>query len=151
MDGERLRLGQWLRQRLFSVNERAYTLLDTLKHVANREAVHADVNRDVEARDMTRVHFGYTTYPHLIAIMVASYLLEQYGDSRRTRSEIWPTIRGVKESNFEGFGVIFGGELSGGINPMGFAGEYHETGISRPSSETGWKKGVSKDAVAIRA
>ena len=43
-------LGTWLNQRLFRVDQRVYTLGDTLKFVANKEAVHVDIGRDEQSR-----------------------------------------------------------------------------------------------------
>ena len=54
-------LGTWLNQALFQVDERVYSLGDTLKFFANKEAVHVDIDKDEQARDMERVHFGHTS------------------------------------------------------------------------------------------
>ncbi len=63
-------LGTWLKQRLFRVDQRVYSLGDTLKFVTNKEAVHVDIGRDEQSKDMERVHFGHTTYPHMVASLV---------------------------------------------------------------------------------
>ena len=52
--------------------------MTTLKFVSNKEGAHVDIEKDTEVKDMERVHFGHVTYPHLVAMLVASYLLHQY-------------------------------------------------------------------------
>ena len=74
-------LETWLRQRLFCVDRRNYTIQDTLKFISNKEAAHTDIKKDVQAKDMEKIHFGHTTYPHLVTILIASYMLEQYRTS----------------------------------------------------------------------
>ena len=133
-------LGTWLKQRLFRVDRREYTLADTLKFIANKEAVHVDIDRDCTARDMERVHFGHTTYPHLVAIMVASYLLGRYRASYRDGGEKWDTFRGIGDLPVAENEIIGGGEFEGAdIDPIGFSGEFHETGIALPEPGRIWK------------
>lgn len=57
-----LTLDRWLRQSLFCVNDREYSLFDTLKFLANKEAAHVDIDSDVLLKDMESVHFGNTSY-----------------------------------------------------------------------------------------
>ena len=63
---QRMTIEPWLKQRLLRVDGREYSLRDTLKFIANKEAVHVDIRKEVSARDMERVHFGHTTYPHIV-------------------------------------------------------------------------------------
>ena len=144
--------GPWLRQRLFGVEEREYTLLDTLKFVANREAVHADVEKDEAARDMERVHFGHTTYPHLVSVMVASYALERFRESYRERPEAWERFVGFARSDVADYEVVGGGAFQGAeIDPMGFGGEFHETGIPMPEPGRKWEPVRIEEAATVRA
>ena len=55
---QRMTLESWLKQRLLRVDGREYSLRDTLKFIANKEAVHVDIGKEVSVRDMERVHFG---------------------------------------------------------------------------------------------
>ena len=145
-------LGTWLKQRLFSVDGREYTLLDTLKFIANKEAVHVDIDRDVATRDMERVHFGHTTYPHLVAIMVASYLLEQHRASYRNDEEKWEGFFGVRDLPVADYEVIGGGEFEGAdIEPMGFGGEFHDTGIALPQPGRTWKPVRLEEGATVQA
>ena len=58
-------LGRWLRQRLFCVDSREYSLFDALRFLANKEAVHVDIDNDILLEDMERVHFGiYYVLPY---------------------------------------------------------------------------------------
>ena len=52
-------LGTWLNQALFQVDERVYSLGDTLKFFANKEAVHVDIDKDEQTRDVEGVRFGH--------------------------------------------------------------------------------------------
>ena len=132
-------LEPWSKQRLFRVDGREYSLLDTLKFIANKEAVHVDIGQDVAARDMERVHFGHTTYPHVVAIMVASYLLEQYRTSCQIEKEKWGSFLGFGDRGVADYKPIGGGEFgSADIQPMGFGGEFHETGIRIPEPDRVW-------------
>ena len=108
-----LTLGTWLKQRLFQVDQRAYTLGDTLKFVANKEAVHVDIKRDEQSRDMERVHFGHTTYPQLVAVLVASYMLERYRASRTENAELWGQFLGISGEAVPEYKIICGGEFQG--------------------------------------
>ena len=53
--GTPLRLEPWLKQRLFCVDDREYSLRDTLSFLANKEAAHVDTKRDTLHEDMERV------------------------------------------------------------------------------------------------
>ena len=135
----RMALEPWSKQRLFRVDEREYSLLETLKFIANKEAVHVDIEKDVAARDMERVHFGHTTYPHIVAIMVASYLLEQYRTSCQIEKEKWGSFMGFGDREVAEYDLIGGGEFGGvNIEPIGFGGEFHETGIQIPEPGRVW-------------
>ena len=133
-----LALGPWVNQRLFQVDQRVYTLGDAIKFVANKEAVHVDLGRDEQTKDMERVHFGHTTYPHLVALLVASYLLERYRASRTENGEQWgqfPSMRGEVVPEYK---IISGGEFQADIGLPGFGGEFHETGIQLPEPGRVW-------------
>ena len=145
-------LEPWLKQRLFSVDRREYALLDTLKFIANKEAMHVDIDRDVVAIDMERVHFGHTTYPHLVAVMVASYLLERYRASYRNDGEKWDRFLGIENLPVADYEIIGGGEFEGAdIDPMGFGGEFHDTGIALPEPDRTWKAVRLKEGATVRA
>ena len=107
-------LGTWLNQALFQVDERVYSLGDTLKFVANKEAVHVDIDRDDQSRDMERVHFGHTTYPHFVAVLVVSYVLERYRASRKESAELWGQFLGMSGEAVPEYKIIGGGGIPGG-------------------------------------
>ena len=149
---QRMALEPWSKQRQFKVDGREYSLLDTLKFIANKEAVHVDIGRDVSARDMERVHFGHTTYPHIVAIMVASYLLEQYRTSCRIEEKKWGSFLGLRDRGGTDYELIGGGEFSGvDIEPMGFDGEFHETGIQVPEPGRVWNPVQIEEEVMVQA
>ena len=128
-------LETWLRQRLFRVDQRVYSLRETLKFVTNKEAVHVDIDRDELSRDMERVHFGYTTYPHMVAFLVASYVLEQYRASRTEHAELWSRFHGMRSAPIPEYKIISGCNFEGpDIFPPGFPEEFHETGILVPEA-----------------
>ena len=89
--------------------KRVYSLGDTLKFVANKEAVHVDIDRDDQSRDMERVHFGHTTYPHFVAVLVASYVLERYRASRKESTELWGQFLGMSGEAVPEYKIIGGG------------------------------------------
>ena len=150
--GERIRLEPWLKQHLFSVDGREYTLLDALKFVANKEAVHVDIDKDVAAKDMERVHFGHTTYPHIVAVMVASYVLNEYRTSCRSAAQRWDSFSAFGELSVADYEAIGGGEFEGAdIDPMGFGGEFHETGIPIPEPGKVWKPVQIEEAATVQA
>lgn len=135
-----LDLGSWLNQRLFCVDGREYSVLNTLKYVSNKEAVHVDTGKDILAKDMERVHFGHTTYAHLVAIMTASYIMEQYKHSLQAKEQEWSAFFCSSRISVTDCKVIKIGEFDGmDIDPMGFAGEFHQTGISFPIPGQNWK------------
>lgn len=134
-----LTLGPWLKQRLFRVDERVYSLGDTLKYVANKEAVHVDINSDAQSRDMERVHFGHTTYPQLVAVLVGSYILERYRTSCAETPELWGGFHAMSGEAAPEYQIICGGEFQAAdIYPPGFRGQFHETGISLPEAGRVW-------------
>lgn len=133
-----LTLKKWLRQRLFQVDQRVYSLGDTLKYVANKEAAHVDIKRNERSRDMERVHFGHTTYPHLVAVLVASYMLERCRASRTENAELWGQFLGVSNEAVPEYKIIGGGEFQAEINLPGFHGEFHDTGIQLPETGKVW-------------
>ena len=134
-EAQPLTLGTWLNQRLFQVDQRVYSLGDTLKFVANKEAVHVDINRDEQSKDMDRVHFVHTTYPQLVAMLVASCMLERYRASRRENAELWGQFSSMSEEAVLEYEIIRGGEFPAvDIDLPGFPGEFHDTGIQLPES-----------------
>ena len=148
---EPMPLGTWLNQRLFRVDERMYSLRDTLKFVANTEAVHVDVDRDEQSRDMERVHFGLTTYPQLVAVLVASHVLERYRTSRKENAELWGRFAGMSGETVPEYEIVGGGEFQGAeIGLPGFRDEFHDTGIQLPEAGRNWNP-VQKDEHATVA
>ena len=145
-----LTLKKWLKQRLFQVDQRKYTLGDTLKYVANKEAAHVDIKKDEQSRDMERVHFGHTTYPHLVAVLVASYMLERYRASRTENAELWGQFLGVRNGAVPEYKIIGGGEFQAEINLPGFHGEFHDTGIQLPETGKVWNPVQIHDHATIR-
>ena len=146
-----LPLGTWLRQRLFRVDERVYTLGDTLKFVTNKEAVHVDIDRDEQSRDMERVHFGHTTYPHMVAFLVASYVLERYRASRTENAVLWGNFHGMSGDTVPKFKIISGGDFQASdIYPPGFRGEFHETGIQVPEVGRAWEPVQIREHATVR-
>ena len=149
---QRMALGPWLKQRLFRVNEREYSLLDTLKFVAVKEGAHVDLRKNVAAGDMERVHFpGYMTYPHIVTTMVASYLLEQYRASYRTDKGKWDTFRHFSDRGVADYKVVRGGEFVADVVPLGLEGEFHETGIQIPEPGRLWKPEQIAETTIVRA
>ena len=149
---QRMALNPWLKQRLFRVDGREYSLLETLKFIANTEAVHVDIEKDLFARDMERVHFGHTTYPHVVAIMVASYLLEQYKTSCEIEEEKWGRFLGSGDWEVADYELIHGWEFHGAdIEPMGFGGEFHETGIQVPQPGQDWNPVQIEEEATVQA
>ena len=135
-----LALGAWLNQRLFQVDQRVYSLGDTLKYVANKEAVHVDLLKNEQSRDMEHVHFGHTTYPQLIAVLAASYLLERYRTSRTENTELWGQFVGMSGKAAPEYKIICGGEFQASeIYSPGFPDEFHDTGIQVPTPGRVWK------------
>ena len=88
---------------------------------------------------MEKVHFGHTTYPHLVAVLVASYMLEQYKISQSENKEKWNAFLDYRDSPIAEYNVIVGAEFSGDIDPMGLSGEFHETGIKLPVAGNSWE------------
>ena len=150
VDAEPIRLGPWLNQRLYCVDGREYRLLDTLKFVANREAVHADIEKDTMVRDMERVHFGHITYPHLVVLNVASYLLERYRSGFREHEERWRAFTQMPGHEPADFKVSGGIEFTAEIDPMGLQGEFHETGIQLPVPGRPWKAVRMREEAVVR-
>ena len=144
-------LGTWLKQRLFRVDQRVYSLGDTLKFVTNKEAVHVDIGRDEQSKDMERVHFGHTTYPHMVAFLVASYVLERYRASCTENAELWSSFHGMRSEAVPEYKIISGGSFEGpDIFPPGFPGEFHETGIQVPESGRVWEPVQIREHTTVR-
>ena len=133
-------LDTWLNQRLFQVDRRVYSLRNTLKYVANKEAVHVDLRKDEQSRDMEHVHFGHTTYPQLVAVLVASYLLERYRTSRTESAELWGQFLGMRDTGDPEYKIFSGGEFQATeFYSPGFPDEFHDTGIPLPKPGRVWK------------
>ena len=144
-------LNTWLRQRLYRVNGREYSLWDTLKFVSNKEGVHVDIEKDTEVRDMERVHFGHVTYPHLVTMLVASYLLHQYRTSFREDEDRWTWFTGTEGHPPGEYKVIRDAEFCGEIFPLGFEGEFHETRIPFPTPGRPWTPTKSIEQATVEA
>ena len=150
VDAEPMALGTWLNQGLYRVDGREYSLLDTLKFVSNKEAVHADIEKDTMVRDMERVHFGHITYPHLVVLNVVSYLLEQYRSGVRDHEARWRSFTQMPGHEPAEFKVSGGIEFRAEIDPMGFQGEFHETGIQLPMPGRPWKAVQIREEAVVR-
>ena len=100
---------------------------------------------------MERVHFGHTTYPQLVAVLVASYMLERYRASRTENAELWGQFLGISGEAVPEYKIICGGEFQGaGIYPPGFRGEFHETGIQLPEAGRVWSPVQIRDHATVR-
>ena len=53
----------WLKERLYRVNGREYSLMTTLKFVSNKEGAHVDIEKDTEVKDMERSTLGMSRTP----------------------------------------------------------------------------------------
>ena len=135
-----IRLDQWLGQRLFSVNGQLYTLRDTLKFLANKEAAHVDTEKNVLSDHMECVHFRNTTYCHIVTVLTAAYILDQYKTSQLPNNNPWDSFVDNTGYRIEELASIAGGEFdSVDIDPMGLTGGFHETGIPIPVPGQVWK------------
>ena len=135
-----IRLDQWLRQRLFCVGDRQYSLQDALKFLANKEAAHVDIGNDELTRDMECVHFNNTTYCHIVVILAAAYVIQQYKSSQNAKGNRWTSFADSRSYLAAELISIFGGEFDGvDIDPMGLTGGFHETGIPVPVPGQIWK------------
>ena len=134
VDVQPMTLDTWSRQRLFRVSGREYSLMTTLKFVSNREGAHVDIMKDAEVKDMERVHFGHVTYPHLVAMLVASYVLHQYRTGFREDEDRWSRFGGTHGHSPGEYKVLGGADFSGETFPVGLEGEMHETRIPVPMS-----------------
>ena len=149
-DAEPMALGQWLRQRLFCVENREYSLLDTLRFLANREAAHVDTKDDIIFKDMERVHFSNTTYYHMVAILAAAYLLSEYRTSQQVHNREWQSFSGYKSDEASEPASFLGGEFRDAeIDPMGLPHVFRETGIPIPNPDEIWKPVQVKESVVV--
>ena len=132
-----VRLDQWLRQRLFCVESREYSLAATLKYLANKEAAHVDTENTILSQDMESVHFGNTCYYHFVAILTSAYLLAQFKHSVQANKTEWQYLLDRRGYTITDRGTFLDAELSGlEIEPIGLPHAFHETGISIP--HPGW-------------
>ena len=139
-DAVPLTLDRWLRQRLFCVNDREYSLFDTLKFVANKEAAHVDIDNDILLEDMERVHFGHTTYYHIIAILTASYLSSEYQASQQVDKSEWQRFSSYRTHEVTEPATFKGADMTGAeIDPVGLPNVFRETGIPLPTPGKPWK------------
>lgn len=144
-------LTAWLNQRLFQVDQRVYSLHDTLKYVANKEAAHVDLDKDDESRDMERLHFGHTTYAQLVTVLVASYVLKQYRASRTENAELWGQFHRMSGDAVPEYKIIDEGEFpEADTSSLGFPGEFHDTGIPLPKPGRVWNPVQIQDHATVR-
>ena len=151
VDARPMALDTWLKQRLYRVNCREYSLMTTLKFVSNKEGAHVDIEKDTEVKDMERVHFGHVTYPHLVAMLVASYLLHQYRTAFREDEDRWSWFIGTDGHSPEEYKVIRDADFGGEIYPVGFEGELHETRIPIPTPGRPWTPVRSIEEATVEA
>ena len=145
-----LSLDTWLHQTLFRIDQHDYSLSDTLKFIANKEAVHVDIDKNRQAKDMERVHFGHTTYPHLVAVLVASYVLERYQESRIENAELWNNFFVMRSHAIPNYKIMRRAEFGApDINPVGLGGEFHETGIQMPQAGRVWDATETKEHATV--
>ena len=150
-DAEPMALGQWLSQRLFCVENRGYSLLDTLKFLANKEAAHVDIENTILSKDMERVHFAHTAYYHMVAILAAAYLLGEYRASQQVNGSEWQKFSGYKNNQISEPASFLGAEFGDAeIDPMGLPDMFHETGIPLPNPGETWKAVQVKESVVVR-
>lgn len=149
-DAGPMALGQWLRQRLFCVENREYSLLDTLKFLVNREAVHVDTEDSIIFKDMESVHFSNTAYYHMVAILAAAYLLSEYRTSQQVNNREWQSFSGFKSYEASEPASFLGAEFRDAeIDPMGLPDMFHETGIPIPNPGKIWKPIQVKESVVV--
>ena len=149
-DAMPMALGQWLRQRLFCVENRAYSLLDALKFLANREAAHVDIENTILFKDMERVHFSNTTYYHMVAILAGAYLLGEYRASQQVNGSEWQQFSGYKSYEVSEPASFLGAEFGDAeIDPTGLPYTFHETGIHIPNPGETWKPVQVKESVVV--
>ena len=151
LDAQPMALDAWLRQRLYRVNGRDYSLMTTIRFLSNKEGAHVDLHKDTEAKDMERVHFGHVTYPHIVALLVASYLVHQYRTAFQQNEERWSAFLGGQGHTPSEYKAIREAELKGEIDPMGYQDEFHETGIPIPTPGMNWKPLQLKDTATVEA
>lgn len=133
-------LDRWLRQRVFFVDDREYSLFDTLKFLSNKEAAHVDTTNSVLMKDMERVHFGHTTYYHIVAILTAAYLLSEYQASQRVNKSEWQAFHLYRSAEINTTSLLKYGEFSGAeIEPLGFPHVFQETGLPIPTAGEPYK------------
>ena len=151
-DAEPVALGKWLRQRLFCVENREYSLLDTMRFLATKEAVHVDIENTTIFRDMERVHFSNTTYYHMVAVLAAAYLLGEYRASQQMNNRAWHKFSGYKSYQASQPASFFGAEFDGAdIDPLGLPDMFHETGIHIPNPGETWEAVQVKESAVVRA
>ena len=84
--------------------------------------------------------------------MVASYLLEQYRTSYRIEEAKWGSFLGFGDRGVADYKVIGGGEFGGAdIEPLGFGGEFHETGIQIPEPGRVWNPVQIEEEAMVQA
>ena len=143
-------MDRWLRQRLLCVDNREYNLFDTLKFIANKEAAHVDTDNDILSEDMERVHFGHTTYYHIVAILTAAYLTDQFKTSQQVNRSAWESFLGYEPFKAPTPDALKGGEfLNVEIDPMGLPNVFHETGIPLPVPGDTWKPVQLKESTVV--
>lgn len=122
-----------------------------MKFIANREAVHVDITNDISLEDMERVHFGYTTYYHIIAIQTASYLSSEYLAGQRANKVAWERFAGYRARDDKP-PIMRGADMTGlEIEPLGVPYSARETGISVPIPGKPWKPVRVEESSIVRS
>ena len=141
---------RWLRQRLFCVDNREYSLFDTLKFIANKEAAHVDTDNDILSEDMERVHFGHTTYYHIVAILTAAYLSDQHGAGQQANRSEWERFFSYRPYRAPRPDALRGGTLLGAeIDPMGLPNVFRESGIPIPVPGESWNPVQMEESAVV--
>ena len=97
-----LSLGQWLKQTLFKVikdqETETFSLYEVLQYVANTEGAHTDTGETSKNR-MSKSRVGQFmeaiggqdtfTYPHMVVMLVATYLRNRHAQGIAERPEEW--------------------------------------------------------------
>lgn len=150
-DAEPIALQRWLRQRLLCVENREYSLLDTLRFLSTKEAAHVDIEDAIIFKDMERVHFVHTTYYHMVAILTAAYLIREYQASQRVNESQWHKFSDYEIYKFTESPDFYGATFDGvEIEPWGLPNVFHETGISLLNPGETWKAVQVTESIVVR-
>ena len=142
-------MDRWLRQRLFSVDGREYSLSDTLKYLANKEAAHVDTERTSLSKDMERIHFGNTCYYHIVTLLTGAYILDQFHLSTGSGEATWRSFLDRRGVPINDSGTFKGADLAGAqIDPLGLPYVFEGSGIPLPSED--WTPVHLEDSAVVR-